>query len=868
VNLLGIDDGNAGGWPFSIDRFDVKVLHNSFAGAGFGGEIQVPLFAETMRYHAQILKNNRFKFTVSPDSLLTVNMLLATATLHPATKIELGYDYAGFHAVADLTGNLKFNIPDTSSIELTMPELYFKEFRLSNRDPYFDDGVWEIRNLGVGIQFGGFGMDLSKIKPYRGDNTREFGLGFDLALELGPDLTAGGRFGILGELEEINNRQRWKYKEMDLQGLFVDANITEGIHVFGALQWFKDDPNYGKGFQAILATDVKTGPLDFSADAAGLFGEKNGTKYFFVDLMADLGGVPQPSPLKITGFGGGVSYHMANAFTVQGVNFTNAAPTLTQMPPIGRSISGLTYTVDPTIGLGLKASVSLSASQKSLFNGWAGLEFVFNDSDHGGGLREIAIKGQGQFMELPFEVPPTALNSLSNIAGDTLPVNEKPKFGPKQVPLSAWIDLRYNFNDKVFDGKLEAYLNVNNFIRGAGNNDALVQAALYVDSDKWYLNIGTPTSPAGLMVNTPLFKSGSTAYFNMGTDIPDFPGLPSNVASLAGLVNTNEGLRKSGGGIMFGANFFAEAGIKAGPVQAYLNANLGYDLMLRDYGDAICAGSQQQIGINGWYAAGQAWLYMEGGVRLLGVPIFEAGFVGVMQARLPNPFWARATMAAKVKLLFVEKKVRFDVEIGEQCVLLDEDGQVENTNPIINFIEPFDQARAVATDAKPEVYFNYPMNRSFTGPDGTNYTARIADLTLTSLSGGYQLDYAEEWLNDRTTVRLNPYSVFNGADSIRIDVTVEVMKGNTVERTETKSAVFFTDQAYDFIPLTNVTYSYPVDGMYDFYAQEVADQTGFVQLNSGQSSLLSNLEPGTQNFKSPTSYLRINLPAVPFTACR
>ncbi|MEM6769930.1 MAG: hypothetical protein AAF597_05015, partial [Bacteroidota bacterium] len=323
VDLLGLEDGNAGGWPFSIDRFNVKVIHNGFAGAGFGGLIQVPVFEEALFYDAEIFSDNRFKFTVQPQEELTMDMLLANVTLNPATKIEIGYDYAGFHAVADLTGDIKFNPAGRAPVNLQMPELYFKQFKVSNRAPYFEAGIWEMRNLGLSLNFGGFGMDLSNIKPYKGDNVEEFGLGFDLSIDVGPSLSAGGRFGILGELEEINNRQKWKYKKLDLKGLFIDAKITEGIHVKGALEWFNNHDTYGKGFQGLLVTNFDTEALKFTANASAMFGKIDTTRYYFVDLLVDLGGVPQPTPVQITGFGGGVSYHMSNSFAVNEIDFSN-----------------------------------------------------------------------------------------------------------------------------------------------------------------------------------------------------------------------------------------------------------------------------------------------------------------------------------------------------------------------------------------------------------------------------------------------------------------------------------------------------------------------------------------------------------------
>lgn len=853
VNLLDISEGNAGGWPFSIDRFNVKVLHNGFAGAGFGGGMILPVFTDTLRYDAKIYRHGRYKFTVQPDTAVHMDMLLAEVDLLPATKIEIGYDYDGFLAVADLTGNMRFKVPDTSIVKLTLPELYFKEFRVSNRDPYFDAGMWEIRNLGVSMDFGGFAMDLSRISPYQGASSREIGLGFDLSIGLVSELeiAAGGRFGILGELEEINERQKWKFKKIDLQGLFIDANIKDVMHVSGSLQWFNDDPAYGKGFFAMLDAEFTKKPLDFSAQVAAQFGKLDTTKYFFVDAMVGLGSGIPIGPLNINGFGGGVSYHMHNTFQISQMDFGgNGAHS--GMPILGKSFSGATYTVAPQYGLGLKAAVMVATAQQSVFNGWAGLEFLFNDRNHGGGLATISFKGQGQFMADILPEPPSFMQDISDNISAPLPIDQVPDISQgtntaPPPPISAWVDLTYNFNDNVFDGKLEAYLSYGDFLMGVGPNGRLVQAALHVDSEDWYLNIGTPTEPAGILVNLPFFNAGATAYFNMGTDIPDFPGLPDNVLSMANLINTNESLRKSGGGIMFGARIFADARLKAGPVQGFLKADMGFDLMLRNYGNAVCAGSDQQIGLNGWYAAGQAWVYLNGGVKLFGIPIFEAGVAGVMQARLPNPFWAKATLAARVKLLFVEKKINLNVEIGEQCALLDENGQEVNESPLINYISPLDKAPEVATDARPEVYFNVPINRYFKGPDGANFRATVTEHTLATVNGGYLLSHELVWDDGNTSATLVPRNLFTGGDSIRLTITVTVKKNNTVERTETQTVTFATAAAYDFIPMTNVTYSYPVDGMYDFYPKEYHRQQGFVQLKAGQASLLVDLPDGEEN---------------------
>jgi len=43
---------------------------------------------------------------------------------------------------------------------------------------------------------------------------------------------------------------------------------------------------------------------------------------------------------------------------------------------------------------------------------------------------------------------------------------------------------------------------------------------------------------------------------------------------------------------------------------ARFQAGVGFDIMLKDYGNARCKGSSDEIGINGWYANGQAYAYL------------------------------------------------------------------------------------------------------------------------------------------------------------------------------------------------------------------------------------------------------------------
>lgn len=852
-NLLNIEQGSAGGWPFSVDKFGLKILHNNLAGADFAGEINVPIFEGNMDYEAVLYPGNIYRFSVSPNQNEQVNMFLAEATIDDNSTIDIVSDSEGFHAVAELNGQIEFTGTGGTDIPLNLPEARFSGFRVSNRAPYFDPGFWDISG-GAGFEIGGFAMDIANLAPYKGSTETEAGLGFDVAVSLADEigLSAAGRFGILGELQETNSRQKWVFKKVDVQSFYIDADIKDVVHVKGGIAFYEGNTTYGKGFQGILSADFKK--LNFQVDVAGQFGKVNDYNYFFVDALADLGTGLGTGLLNITGFGGGVSYHMDNDFTE--VKAISEATGIASLPGFGKSISGVTYTPDESIGLNLKATALIAAREERVFNGSVSLEFTFNSKESGGGLREISLKGDGHFLQ--------ALDKSKT------PILAASATAPRpESALSAYIDLKYNFDNRVFDGHLDAFLKVGDRISGSGDNNALVRSAIYFSPEKWHINIGLPDRDKGVRagIHFDLLLGGldATAYFNAGTDIPDFPGLPANVGSLASHIRSNEGLRKSGGGFMFGADLNAEIELDWGPVYAYLYAGLGFDLMLRDYGDAVCSDgdpgtTDQPVGINGWYAAGQMWAYLEGGMELFGVSIFEAGLAAVMQARLPNPFWAQATVAAKVKLLFVPVRFNIPIEVGKRCDI----GELEEGNPIgmhiISFTSPDDGSMHVTPDVRPEVYFNVPLGKNFQVTDDQDntisYHARVKAISAYNETYAYPLPVKYTLFNDNLAARLTFDEFLPPGESIAVTVQVEVVAGSTVIAEEEKIFQFTTGEGFNYIPETNVEYSYPVNGMYEYFPQESTAEEGFIQLVSGQPDLFveENLQVKLTGVDGSTTY--------------
>jgi hypothetical protein len=73
-----------------------------------------------------------------------------------------------------------------------------------------------------------------------------------------------------------------------------------------------------------------------------------------------------------------------------------------------------------------------------------------------------------------------------------------------------------------------------------------------------------------------------------------------------------------GNGLAFGTNFEISTGDLSFVIfYASLDLGAGFDVMLMDYGDyASCEGGPNPVGINGWYAKGQAYAYFAGKIGI------------------------------------------------------------------------------------------------------------------------------------------------------------------------------------------------------------------------------------------------------------
>ncbi|MBK7787931.1 MAG: hypothetical protein IPJ54_05030 [Saprospiraceae bacterium] len=826
--IVSLENGNLGGWPFSLDTLSIIAHNNSLIGGGMAGQIQVPIFKKPMRYKAQMSANRGIEFVIKPSATEEIDMLLAEAEIYNTSFVEVTINNGDVLARAELNGMVKVGSLGGSTVSINIPDIKFTQLVVSNKAPYFKVGSCEIAGT-AGASLLGFELVVDKIMPYNPGDGRT-GVSFNAAVKFPIDMKASGGLDIIGKLEYDNmNRQRWVYERTKLNSFGISSKFPGGF-VTGYFQSF-DQTNgagsYGKGFQGMVSLELTSiGKFD----AMGLFGKtthNNETfKYFFIDASAELTtGIPI-GPIEINGFVGGVSYRMNtehNSVFGSGSNPTN-------LPAIGQSFSGIQYTPDFTKGLGLRAGGKFRfAKSESAFNGLLAFDFLFNSSEHGGGLAKMGLTGIGQLM------------SKDEVNGST---NQNKGKKPEGVssPLSLHLRIEYDKNNGVLKGDLETYLTLGVF-RGAGDNNKMVDAELYVDSKKWWFYFGTPSQRCGIKANLGVIEANMLSYLDIGSVVPNMPALPPNVRSIADKIHQNQTFRSNGAGFVMGASFDVKASLNVGIASGWVAAGLGYDVMLRNFGNATCSGDTAILGINGWYATGQMWAYLEGSLSVCSVNVLSAGLAAVLQAQLPNPTFAQATVGVKVKTIFGSFHKNMKVKFGDPCTII-EDGE---TSPlgmkVISGINPGDGASKLTTDDAHEITFNLPINSNIElAPDV--YKAKIEEILVKSLKTGKVYSVKGDFNEEMTSITYKPANVYDGKDSIQLFIKVGVFKNGANPIYEMDSTTFTTLDAYNYIPKANIEASYPISGMNNYYIHENNRYRGFVKLKSGMPHLFYNIPEG------------------------
>lgn len=898
-------------WAYSVDKIGIELASNRLIGADFEGRILLPISDKENTNtqagadgkmglgYAGIISEDEYGLVVSTLDTLSFDVFKAKAELLPNSAVELMVVDGNFRPKAVLNGRMAISASQKESLanegqtyttgegdEEKKHTIQFKGIEFQNLVLQTVSPVIQVDYFGYRdeVKIANFPVSIADI-AFRA-NEQEVGIEFDLMINLmgkeSKGFAATTRLGVFGKLHEENYKQRWKYDRLTISKIFIEAKIGK-VGFSGEVNIFEDDIIYNDGFTGKLSLDIFD--TEGLIEAKGLFGNKDGYRYFYVDFIGVLPTtVPIIPPIGMSAIGGGLSYNMERVAHT----FTDTSQENMASEDLGLSLSGILYEPNNEVGLDLRAMAFLTMQGTQAFRGKIMLSMLFNKH---GGLNRIGLDGYGEFMTsasiganvtLKFDLTalkealgmPKFLNKLAPNEVEVELIDLKKEFAKSSI--KGDLSISYDFNNETLHGESNIYISViDGLIRGRGPEGRAGWAVFHFAPSEWYIHIGTPTDRLGLKMGIGSFNLETGGYFMIGDRIPGSPPPPPEVAEILGVdiekldYMRDENALGEGKGFAFGADFKVDTGdMNFLILYARFQAGVGFDIMVKNYGEARCINTGKPVGINGWYANGQAYAYLQGelgiNIKLFfirkKIPIIKGGAAILMQAKGPNPYWFRGYAGGYYELLggLVKGSYRFKVSIGEEC-------ELDNASPLggvkmITDLTPKDGDSNIDVFAAPQAAFAMRINQPIIIPeDEGDKTYKVILEKFNIVDGtGKEIKGSLEWgqMNDRATFISDDILPPDTKLKVAVEVSFQE-KINGVFRTilvDGKKAIeqeernFTTGGAPDHIPLHNIEYSYPVVDQKLFYPGEYG--TGYIQLQRGQDYLFD-----TTQWKSIVNYI-------------
>ena len=863
ANLIGKKNGDMNGWAFSLDTISFDLQSNEIKEAGFNGELIVPVAGESQpfKYNAVINPGNEYLFSLEYMSQVDFEVWKAKVEILEGSAMDIQYRDGKFIPKVSLNGKMTIGADD--DVEMSLVDISFERLQILSEKPYLKIGDFSFGSKKLQSSMEGFPLSINDI-GLRKISDQRVGLGFTVMVSLTGE--GDGGFGgdatleVIGAMDENEGYQSWRYSSVRVSELGVDIN-GGSFQISGRIKLFRDDAIYGSGFNGQVQAHFEPG---FDVSGTAIFGKVDGYRYFFTDAMVSLPyGIPAFYVLSFYGFGGGI-YH----------NMDQLAPGETGGSPLGQTLSGLVYVPNKEVKYGFKATVQLGlTSSKETFNADVTYEMSFN---RGGGINQISLTGNAYVMA-DMEIGDNYLTDLvaTMEEGNMASIGELKKKGM----ISGHTYMSWDFTNDTMYGLMEMYIDVlGGVIRGSGPQGLAARVEILFAPDNWYILAGTPDRRMGLEV---LKIAKFDSYMMVGKNIPGSPPPHENVSEILGGIDLDymrdENALGTGKGLAFGGGFHIDTGdITFLVFYARFRAGMGFDNMIKDYGEARCSNSSGPIGINGWYMNGQAYAYFEGKIgikfKLFGSSkrkeILSIGAAAVGQMKFPNPTWFRFIVGGRYSILggLIRGACNFEVEIGEQCKIVN--GSVLSSVQVISDVTPANLSKDVSVFTSPQAVFNIPVNRVFSlvDLDDKRKSFRVKLEHFRVMDGSREIPARLEWNSTNDVVAYNTIDVLPPHKKLKLQVEVSfeesvdrgqwsAVKVSGKKLTEKMEAEFTSGAAPDHIPLNNVAYSYPQLNQYNLYKDEV--RKGYIKLIKGQPYLfnVSNEWRQTGRFRSADGHV-------------
>ena len=733
-----------GKWSWSLNHVQLTLVKSSVQGFGFGGGLVVPIAKkdQPLDYTAELQffgDQPTYDFQIELTEKMEFPLFKAIdVTIKPNSQINITVEDNNFKASAALWGEMAINNSGESDENgAKVPSIEFNNLQLSTSSPHIGGAGtsvflkaggaglndFPIQISGIGLKFGGQpGGNFSSV-------ALKFSIGLNLMEQGDCGLTASGGFEIWGKMESnVLGAHEWKFDKFLLSDVSVLINLP-AVKGCGALTFFKNDDTYGNGFSAFLQMAIMgegAGQCEeyvcggsisgaFTLSMAAVFGNKDGMRYFMIDgfVGSDKLSIPiPPTPLALTGFGGGVFYRMKpHAYHEPDPNSNSPAI------PAGMDTSGLIYKPDPGTLFGLKFAVGFATTggDASPLDGKLSCIVRFGP---GLSLQNIMFWGVAEIIN-PIAGIPELPDISDEVADSALEEDElqQKDTDEAKVPvdkIAAKMGMSLDFEAGFsFHAYAEVFMSVaQGKIKGNGTFDLLihpdpypayVQGAEYPDG-RWHLFVGgyesppitvpgffNPADEITLLPNTiSLDYAGITvvakSYFLLGNDIPGPPDLEADVAEFfdisqntnnRDLLSTEGNDPAKGTGVAFGASLAVTLNKKVEKkipiinkkvkiVDIKITGKAGFDIALLKYkSDTKCnisADFQTPHGLNGFRAFGRIYAFVNVNGKILFYPLPNIGVGLMFQADIPDPSYFQI-----LAVLNFKKKWEFNFEVGKEC---------------------------------------------------------------------------------------------------------------------------------------------------------------------------------------------------------
>lgn len=870
--IIGL--GDMEGWRYTLNKVALGFVANQVTGFELAGTLSVPLIKQrdgsptSFVYKAHRGVNGDYLFAVQVANSLRMPLLIADLNLTAGSSVTVREKNDRFYPTLLLNGSLEIKGTE-SGPKAELFGIHFEGMRISTEHPKFDITALGFGREGQQQKVSKFPVSITGIMVRKEEN--RFGIGFDLNVNIAGSAEAAEISGSAGlivwaknevqeitgaEGEPIGTEDVWQYDKVELTAIGIDFSKPDVIEIKGQVRFFEDDPMYGDGFTGQI--NGTFGELESGFQVYALFGRTETYRYWFADALVELGGaaVPLvPGVVNATAFGGGYYHRMQQS-----------DQPLTTL--IGVTPSGIRY-VPHQQSRGVRALMKFATSTPELMNGIVTLEIAMNSN---GGINTVTLAGNANFLGLQ----ELAEGKMKELAGDAAGGNIASKLaGMLAGQVCGSMHLQFDNVNDVFHGTMQVIVNVaGGVVRGVSSGNRAGWAVIHFEQNDWQILIGTPDQPLGTNF-AGIFQSRS--YFMAGKNVPGSPPPPTQVSELLGNVNLdymrNMNDLESGTGLAFGMGFTVDTGdLRFLMFYGRFAAGVGVDMMLKDYGvNYHCAGSSEPMGINGWFANGQAYAFVAGkiGVRVNlkfykgDYDILSIGAAAVMQTKGPNPFWMKGIVGGNYNILggLVKGNCRFEVTVGQECIPVGEQDLLADVNMIAE-LSPANGSNKVDVFNTPQVAFNIPVGQVFEITDIENikhfYKAVLDEFTVKNET--VLLTGALVWNEAKDVVVFDGHEILPGESKITVSVKLSFQEringiwglarfdNETVE--EAASIIFETDKAPDYIPEHNVSYSYPIKGQLNFYPQEY--NKGFIQLRNGQAYLFERNADWIQKVRMTT----------------